>query len=174
MKKFLLKFAIVIIKRFKDEKITDIAFIEKIISEMRELFKRDNIKKDELENFHYQFKYYDSNLDKLVSKCNKDEKLKIRQAILAARVLCWALRFETSSDNELVKIMNERKNMIIKKDASHSSYEIFMQKLLESGWSQDNDTKVKECNISKVKEWCRAKMDELQDLAIEKKKQIIS
>ncbi|MDL1971524.1 MAG: hypothetical protein LWW94_11300 [Candidatus Desulfofervidaceae bacterium] len=169
----IIKFAFFLIKRYGDQRIKDLVFIETIIKETRELFRKDNIGKNELEDYHYQFKYYDSRLDKLVSSnCSEDEKLKIRHAILAARVLCWALRFETRPDSEIVKIMNERKNMIIRKGAYHSSYEVFMQKLVESGWNQDNDTKVNEYNISKVKEWCRANMDALQDLALKIKNQI--
>jgi len=169
----LIKFAIFIIKIYGDERVKDLVFIEKIVNETRELFKKDNVGKNELEDYHYQFKYYHSRLERLISrKCSKEEIDKIKHGILAARVLCWALKFETKPEDEIVKIMNERTNLILSKGAYHSSYEVFMKELVETGWDQNRSTKIDEYNIAKVKEWCRANMDELQDLAIEIKKQI--
>jgi len=173
MVNLLIKFAIFLIKKYSDQRIKDFVFIEQIIKETRELFKKDNIGKNELEDYHYQFKYYDTRLNKLISsKCSEEDRLKIRHAILAARVLCWALKFETKPNSEIIKIMNERINMIKHQNAYHSSYEVFIKKLVETGWNQSKDTTIDEYNISKVKEWCRANMDELQDLALKIKNQI--
>lgn len=152
-----------LLKMFIDKRVVDIAFMEKILEEHRSLAKIDNIGKNELDDFHAQFRFYSSSLHRLVSNaCSDEDKKKIYHALMAARVLCWALKFETMPNNEIIEIMEKRTKEIMGNNAYHSSYERFVKELSKSGWQ--GDCALTKDHITKVREWCRANMDELRRL----------
>lgn len=144
----------------------DIAFIDKIVTEFREIYKKDEVGKNEISDARAQFNLYFTSIDTDTSEyCSAEEKERIRHAILAARVLCWALRFENLPDEEIGKIMDDRVKAIREHGAYHSSYEKFMVELTKTGWNNYRDDF--EHSVMKVREWCRANIDEIIRLRTE-------
>lgn len=160
---FLLKYVI-------DKRVLDVAFMEKIIKEYRDLAKKNNIEKYELDDWHAQFRFYSANLEKNVSSCSKEDKGKVFHALMAARVLCWALKFESSPDAEIKEIMEKRNLAIHGNNAYHSSYESFVKKLTDNGWKGGSTPSTDD--INKVREWCRVNIDTLQNLQTEIKNKV--
>ena len=144
----------------------DIAFIDKIVGEFREIYKKDKVGKNEISDAHAQFRLYFDSVDLETSEhCSPKDKDRIRHALLATRVLCWALRFENYPDSEIGKIMDDRVKAIRTHGAYHSSYERFMVELTKAGWG---DYKADlEHSTMKVREWCRANIDEIIRLRTE-------
>jgi len=171
MHRTILKVAAYLIKYLIDKRALEVALMEKIINEYRGLAKKESIGKNELDDWHAQFRFYSANINKLVSSsCSNEDKKKVYHALMAARVLCWTLKFETKPDNEIKNIMYNRALAIEGNNAYHSSYERFVKELAENGWQ--GIYLPSEENISKVKDWCRANIDELQKLQAEVKSRV--
>lgn len=144
----------------------DIAFIDIIVSEFREIYKKDRVGKNEISDARAQFQLYFSSVDSETSEhCSLEDKERIRHALLAARVLCWAMRFENLPDKEIGKIMDDRVKAILERGAYHSSYEKFILQLTKVGWNDYRDDF--EHSTMQVREWCRANMDEIIRLRTE-------
>lgn len=144
----------------------DIALIDKIVNEFRDIYKKETVGKNEISDAHAQFRFYFDSVDSETSEhCSPKDRDRIRHALLAARVLCWTLRFENYPDAEIGKIMDDRVKAILTQGAYHSSYERFMVELTKAGWSDyraDFDH-----SVMKVREWCRANIDEIIRLRTE-------
>jgi hypothetical protein len=173
MTRLFIKFACAFLKKRGARRAIEIKRLNAILSDYWAVYSADSMKPNELERFHTIFRFYTECFDTAFSNSiNQEDRHIIVHAIEASRVLCWLLKYQSITDPEIVKIMQDRAERILCEGAHHSSEEGAIRLLCSSGWAQNQTPSIDQ--LRNARDWCRANMDRLRDLQMRWENELIN